>query len=129
ISCRTLRATPARGMVHADGREMSAHSLRATERRVASGGAREEFRVTARYRVGSLLGEGDSGAVYRAIDTLTGETVALKRLAPKMRADAEIASRFAALNAAAARIDSPHVVHVRGIERELDGAPLLVLDL
>ena len=104
---------------------MVAHPLRATERRVLS----ENPPGAARYRVGSLLGQGDSGAVYRAIDTLTGETVALKRLAPKMRADAEIASRFAALTAAAARIDSRHVVHVRGIEREQDGAPLLVLEL
>jgi serine/threonine protein kinase len=104
---------------------MSVYSQRPTDRRVLS----PPPPAVDRYRVGSLLGQGESGTVHRAIDTLTGETVALKRLAPGLRADAGIAARFAALSAGAARIDSPHVVHVRGIERDPEGAPFLVLEL
>ena len=104
---------------------MSAHPLRRTDRRILS----ETTAPAERYRIGSLLGEGESGAVHRAIDALTGETVALKHLAPHLRADAGIAARFAAVSSAAARIDSAHVVHVRGIDRDADGAPFLVLEL
>ncbi len=82
-----------------------------------------------RYRVGSQIGVGQSGTVHRAIDTLTGETVAIKRLSPELRGRSDVAARFAELGAIARRVESPHVVRVLEIEREPDGVPFLVLEL
>ncbi|MEZ4236299.1 MAG: serine/threonine-protein kinase [Myxococcota bacterium] len=68
-----------------------------------------------RYRVGALLGTGGSGCVYQALDTHTGEQVALKVVEkPATRKPL----RFLAEARDMARLRHPRVVRVKGLGRE-----------
>ncbi|WP_433271392.1 protein kinase domain-containing protein [Actinosynnema sp. CS-041913] len=75
------------------------------------------------YRVGELLGRGGMGVVHRAHDTVSGRTVALKRL---LTADAEYEARFRRESRVAAALTHPHVVPVHAYG-EIDGT--LYLDM
>ncbi|WP_253830399.1 WD40 repeat domain-containing serine/threonine protein kinase [Prauserella aidingensis] len=63
-----------------------------------------------RYRIGDLLGRGGMGEVYRAVDTGTGRTVAVKLLAES--ADEHHAARLRREAELAARLADPHIVEV-----------------
>ncbi len=80
------------------------------------------------YAVGCLLGEGGMAQVYRAVDTGTGQSVALKVLKPQYRADAGICARFSREARSMAQIEHPHVVRIHGIT-ECDNAGAIVMEL
>lgn len=65
-----------------------------------------------RYRLDELLGSGGSAEVWRAHDTVTDRTVALKLLAPVLTADPEYRERFEREARAASMLHGPHVVAV-----------------
>ncbi|MFE3757143.1 serine/threonine-protein kinase [Nocardia tengchongensis] len=65
-----------------------------------------------RYRLDELLGSGGSAEVWRAHDTVTDRTVALKVLAPVLTADPEYRERFEREARAASLLHGPHVVAV-----------------
>jgi serine/threonine protein kinase len=64
------------------------------------------------YRLQEVLGEGAMGVVYRAVDTTTGDTVALKVLRPGVSVDETLRRRFAHEARAASEVQHPSLVGV-----------------
>ncbi|HEX6385827.1 MAG TPA: AAA family ATPase [Anaerolineae bacterium] len=95
--------------------------------------------VSRRYRIVAPLGQGGMGSVYRAIDRLTGEAVALKRVF--LSADEEastvstpgsitnprvaLAQEFQSL----ATLRHPHIISVRDYGFDIQGHPYFTMDL
>ncbi len=73
--------------------------------------------LAQRYDILSELGRGGMGAVYRARDRETGDTVALKVLLPQIAADPEIISRFKSELLLARRVTHPNVCRVHELLR------------
>src|SRR5215469_11721099 len=64
------------------------------------------------YRIEAKLGEGGAGIVYRAFDTASERTVALKVLRPDFAADPERRNRFTHEAKAVASLRHPHIVTI-----------------
>ncbi len=73
-----------------------------------------------RYQLLEVLGRGGMGEVWRAHDTSTDRTVALKVLRAQLAQDAEYQQRFRREAHTAARLNDPHVVPIHGFG-EIDG--------
>ena len=73
-----------------------------------------------RYRLVALLGRGGMGEVWRAHDTATDRTVAVKLLPPGLADDDTFVQRFRREAHAAARLNSPHVIPIHSYG-EIDG--------
>jgi serine/threonine protein kinase len=73
-----------------------------------------------RYRLVELLGRGGMGEVWRAYDTETKRTVAIKVLPTHLADDNEFVQRFRREAEAAAQLNSPHVVPIHNYG-EIDG--------
>lgn len=65
-----------------------------------------------RFRIESLLGKGGMGAVYRALDTQTGDAVALKTLLPASEKDPALRRRFAREAEVIQRLQHPNFVRL-----------------
>ncbi len=68
--------------------------------------------VVGRFRIGDRLGKGGMGEVYRAEDPKLKRSVALKRLAPALRADSLYRHRFLEEAERASRFSDSHVASV-----------------
>src|ERR1700758_1674233 len=73
-----------------------------------------------RYRLMDLLGRGGMGEVWRAYDTSTNRTVAIKLLPPHLAQDDMFVKRFRREAEAAARLNSPHIIPIHDYG-EIDG--------
>nr|WP_082695800.1 serine/threonine-protein kinase [Mycobacterium sp. IS-1742] len=73
-----------------------------------------------RYLLVELMGRGGMGEVWRAHDTSTNRTVAVKVLPAHLGTDTEYRARFLREAHAAARLSDPHVVPIHGFG-EIDG--------
>lgn len=73
-----------------------------------------------RYRLIEMLGRGGMGEVWRAWDTETKRTVAIKVLSPYLADDNEFVQRFRREAEAAAQLNSPHVIPIHHYG-EIDG--------
>lgn len=72
------------------------------------------------YRLLGLIGRGGMGEVYRAVDTVKGREVAVKRLPAPLAADQEFQRRFRRESELAARLRNPHVIPIHDYG-EIDG--------
>src|SRR5215211_6709365 len=78
------------------------------------------------YRVGSLVGRGGMGVVYRATDLSLERPVALKLIAPEFAEDERFRKRFLKEPKLAAALDHPNVVPIYEA-REHDGQLYLAM--
>jgi serine/threonine protein kinase len=85
--------------------------------------------VDGRWRLGSLLGRGGMGEVWRAVDETTGQPVAVKVLHGRLSADPELLARFAREIETGRRIHHDNAVRVLGGGRLEDGRPYLAMEL
>src|SRR3989454_8162159 len=76
--------------------------------------------LVGRFRVGERLGKGGMGEVYLAQDTKLKRQVALKRLAPQLRADSGYRRRFLEEAERASRFSDAHVAALYDIVEERD---------
>jgi eukaryotic-like serine/threonine-protein kinase len=83
--------------------------------------------VCGRFVIGELLGKGGMGEVYRAEDTKLKRAVALKRLAPHLRADAIYRRRFLEEAERASRFADSHIAAIHDVLEE-KGEILLVME-
>src|SRR6185312_3894732 len=83
--------------------------------------------VVGRFRIGERLGKGGMGEVYRAEDTKLKRTVALKRLAPSLRADSLYRHRFLEEAERASRFGDAQVAAVYDVLEE-KGEIFLILE-
>ncbi|MFT3926208.1 MAG: protein kinase [Myxococcales bacterium] len=84
--------------------------------------------IAQKYRLERLLGEGGMGAVYHAVNVVTGKGVAIKCLHADLSQSEEHPARFLREAQAAARIDHPNVVNVFDVGRH-DDTLFLVMEL
>src|SRR5438477_2182307 len=80
------------------------------------------------YAIGSLIGVGGMGEVYRAHDERLGREVAIKVLPAEFTADPERRARFDREARVLATLNHPHIGAIYGVE-EADGVRGLVLEL
>ena len=85
-----------------------------------------------RYEISELIGEGGMGAIYRALDTKLGRTVALKTLRTSRlsaRSSEEARRRFMREALAASKVEHRNVVRVFDFGFADDGTPYLAMEL
>jgi serine/threonine protein kinase/tetratricopeptide (TPR) repeat protein len=80
------------------------------------------------YEIESRIGEGALGVVYRARDTRSDETLAIKTLAPELAESGDYRERLAREGSVTAQIDSPYVVRVLD-HGESDGTAFVAMEL
>ena len=85
-------------------------------------------RTLAHYRIGTVIGAGGMGEVYRATDTKLGREVALKVLPPHMASDADRLARFQREARAVAALNHPNVVTVYSVE-QWDNVHFITMEL
>jgi Tol biopolymer transport system component len=93
-----------------------------------SEGASMVGRHLASYTIGSRLGAGGMGEVYRARDTKLGRDVAIKFLPHAFTNDPERLTRFAREARLLATVNHPHIGAIYALE-DIDGIRALVLEL
>ncbi len=84
-----------------------------------------------RYEIREHIGQGGMGAVYRAVDTKLGRTVALKTVVAHRRGDRlteEIRERFMREALAVSRVDHRNVVQVLDFGFAEDATPYMVME-
>jgi len=74
--------------------------------------------TVGRFRIRARLGGGGMGEVYQADDTLLKRSVALKRIAPKLRADQQYRKRFLREAQHASSLTNPHIAGVYDVLQE-----------
>jgi len=82
-----------------------------------------------RYRLERMLGEGGVGAVWAAVDTQTGERVAIKLLKPGVVTNSEARRRLIREGRTAVALSHPNLVRVHGTVLAPDGTPAILMEL
>ncbi|KAK9800305.1 hypothetical protein WJX73_009498 [Symbiochloris irregularis] len=88
----------------------------------------QEWRVGERYELLDLLGNGTFSSVCRALDTLTGEQVALKRI-PDVLSSPELTRRVVREVCILRRLDHPFIISLRdAFVRPSSSGPMRLVD-
>lgn len=82
--------------------------------------------LAGRWRVGSPIGAGGMGSVYRATDITTGRVVALKVMSEQLAEDAEQLARFEREAQLLSKFEHPSLVPLIAVSRH-EGVPFIVL--
>lgn len=98
-------------------------------RPVEEGGPRRGAVIDSKYRIESLLGYGNFGAVYRARHLELQRPVALKVLRSTVHADAVSLARFRQEGISLSRLDHPNVVKVLDFGTSASALTYLVMEL
>lgn len=85
--------------------------------------------IGGRYTLGSMLGDGAMGRVYRAKDETTGRTVALKLVHRHLAMHAQLVERFKREMTITRSLTHPTVVDVIDVGSTPQGVPYLVMEL
>ena len=85
-------------------------------------------RLSDRYDLGELLGEGAIGGVYQAWDRVLGIPVAVKIMHARLARNITLLERFSLEASLASRMLSPHVVKVLGLAVADNEAPCIVYE-
>jgi serine/threonine protein kinase len=85
--------------------------------------------LNGRHRILSLIGKGATSSVYRAQDTKTNQSLAVKILHPHLASDSVIMRRFEQEAKTARLLKHPNILAARGFEKMSNGVPFLLLDL
>ncbi|MBW2274375.1 MAG: serine/threonine protein kinase, partial [Deltaproteobacteria bacterium] len=83
--------------------------------------------MIGQYRVEAKLGEGGVGEVFKAVDTVLGRAVAIKRLRPEMTSREELVDRFHEEARTLAQLHHPNIAILYGVERD-DDCLLMVME-
>lgn len=91
-----------------------------TSCRTATGAAvRERARIGGRFELGELIAQGGMGAVYRGVDSETGQLVAIKQLKAEIGAETpELLQRFVREGEILRRLDHPNIVKLLAVVTE-----------
>jgi eukaryotic-like serine/threonine-protein kinase len=84
-------------------------------------------KVSERYAITALLGEGGMGEVYRALDKQTQKQVAIKIIRSSLLDDTKIIERFEQESKALASIVHPQLVSVLTVGKTQDNRPFFVM--
>ena len=71
--------------------------------------------ISGRYRLGALLGTGGSSSVFAAVDTRSGDSLALKILHPELSLSPRLRDAFFREARAAGRVRHPNIVAVQDV--------------
>ncbi|UJR80163.1 Serine/threonine protein kinase [Sandaracinus amylolyticus] len=85
--------------------------------------------LAGRYQLLDTLGEGSNAVVWRALDSASGNLVAIKRLRPEIARVEEWRARLRREGRAIVTLRHPGVVRVSELGEEDGGAPYLVMEL
>jgi serine/threonine-protein kinase len=85
--------------------------------------------VGGRYQIRDRIAEGGFGAVYRALDLATNESIAIKVLHRQLVADHSVVARFRREGAALASLRDPHTVRVLDVGECDSGTLFIVMEL
>jgi serine/threonine protein kinase len=81
-----------------------------------------------KYRIDSILREGDLGKTYRGMHTAMEKPVTVKVLAPALAVDENIVRRFSAEARTASNISHPNILNVTDFGRDNNGAVYIVYE-
>lgn len=87
-----------------------------------------DVRMVGRYRIVGHLGRGGMGEVVRAVNSETGQLLAIKLLDSAGYEDEEMVRRFEREAEAVREIEHPNIARFYGLERDEQGFPFIVME-
>jgi serine/threonine protein kinase/Tfp pilus assembly protein PilF len=110
-------------------REGSPDQQAASRKSLEAKGSQSAQLLSNRYRIGEFIAAGGMGEVHRAVDVIFDREVAVKRLLPTYRGDADAGGRFRREAAMTARLQHPGIPPMHDLGTLTNGDPFLAMKL